>query len=221
MEVSATEPDDVLALPARAQLFHALSALRRPASTRELAGRVGRHRNTVRLHLLRMADAGLLEHRVRRHGRGRPRDEWVISAAARPGGMPPRGHAELARWLARAIRTEGEPDAIEAVGREIGHELAAEAAAHPAEVALADALAALGFAPRVQREPTGRTRFVLGNCPYREAVLENAPAVCGLHRGITRGMLDRLAPAAELDEFVVRHPERGGCAIGIAGLAPG
>ena len=49
------------------------------------------------------------------------------------------------------------------------------------------ALTALGFAP--QREPAqaGRVAFRLGNCPYRDAVRENQPVVCALHRGLTRG----------------------------------
>src|SRR5690242_13099566 len=140
-------PDDVLSLPARAELYDVLSTLLRPASTRELAGRVGRHRNTVRLHLLRMAEAGLVERRVQRHGRRRPRDEWAISVAARPARTPPRAHAQLSRWLARAMHTGGEPAAVEAVGREIGREIAPVDAGRPWEAAMGDALAALGFAP--------------------------------------------------------------------------
>ena len=34
----------------------------------------------------------------------------------------------------------------------------------------------------------------LGNCPYRDSVRENQPVVCGLHRGITEGMLTELDP---------------------------
>jgi hypothetical protein len=38
----------------------------------------------------------------------------------------------------------------------------------------------------------------LRDCPYRDAVRENQAVVCALHRGITRGLLDAIAPATEL-----------------------
>jgi predicted ArsR family transcriptional regulator len=77
---------------------------------------------------------------------------------------------------------------------------------------MTDALAALGFVPqRVDAGPA--LRFVLGNCPYREAVLQNQPAICGLHRGFTRGLLDRLGPQARLTGFVAKHPLSAGCEI--------
>ena len=215
MDPQTADRADVLATPARVALFEALADLGRPASTRELAERVSRHRNTVRLHLHRMAEAGLLEHRVERHGRGRPRDEWTVSAHARPFGRPPDGHGQLARWLARAMRTRGALEAVEEVGREIGNEIAPEPAGRSAAAAIADALAARGFAPRAEPRGDG-VRYILGNCPYREAVRENPAVVCRLHRGITRGLLDRLAPAAELAEFVAKDPERAGCVIGFA-----
>jgi predicted ArsR family transcriptional regulator len=75
MEVPAYSDDDALADPLRARLFGALGELRRPATTQELAARVERHPNTVRIQLRRLADAGLLERQVTRQKRGRPRDE--------------------------------------------------------------------------------------------------------------------------------------------------
>jgi predicted ArsR family transcriptional regulator len=79
-------------------------------------------------------------------------------------------------------------------------------------------LTALGFAP--QREPpTTRTVvFRLGNCPYREAVRENQTVVCALHRGLTRGLLDGLAPSARITGFVPEDPGRAGCLIKIGGF---
>ncbi len=78
-------------------------------------------------------------------------------------------------------------------------------------------LTALGFAPQRQRTRIGTT-FRLGNCPYRDAVKENQPVVCALHRGLTRGLLDRLSPSARLASFVPKDPERAGCLIGVEGL---
>jgi predicted ArsR family transcriptional regulator len=129
-----------------------------------------------------------------------------------PGGRPPDAHAQLSRWLARAMPGDGTLESIEATGREIGRELAASANGRPLAESLTDALAALGFAP--DRTPAGATlHFALGNCPYRDAVLQNQPAICGLHRGLTRGLLDRLSPDAELTGFVAKHPLTAGCEI--------
>ena len=220
MEIPPTPEEDLLAFPVRARLFDALAELRRPATTPELARHVGRHPNAVRTQLQKLADAGLLERRTVRRPRGRPRQEWAIARDARPAGRPPQAHGQLGRWLARAIGpgAGGGLPAIERAGREIGHELAPAAGDRPAAEALDDALAALGFAPRPERRPDDGVRFVLGNCPYRDAVRENPAAICTLHRGITEGLLDRLEPRARLADFVARDPYRAGCLIDVAGL---
>jgi predicted ArsR family transcriptional regulator len=206
---------DVLALPLRAQLFRELAAFCRPATTQELAAAAGRHHNTVRVQLQRIAAAGLVERRVTRQTRGRPRDQWAIAPDAAPGGQPPEAHGQLSRWLARAVTGPGDLQSIEAAGREIGRELAAEPDGRPPDESMRDTLTALGYAPRHEAAPD-RLRFVLGNCPYREAVLQNQPAICSLQRGITVGLLDRLAPRARLTEFTPRHPYTAGCVIEVA-----
>jgi predicted ArsR family transcriptional regulator len=60
--------------------------------------------------------------------------------------------------------------------------------------------------------------FRLGNCPYREAAAENQAVVCALHRGLTRGLLDGLAPSARIAGFVPEDPDRAGCLIAIDGF---
>ena len=167
-----------------------------------------------------MGDAGLVIRRRVAGPRGRPRDEWAVSPVARPGGDPPRAYRALAAWLARSIpATPARLGEVEAAGREVGRQLAPAGAGSPQQ-ALADALAALGFQPRAEREPDGRLSCVLGNCPYRDSVRENHDVVCTLHRGLTRGLLDRLDPAATLARFVPHDPDRAGCEIDVDGLAP-
>jgi predicted ArsR family transcriptional regulator len=208
-------PDrDVLAQPLRARLFGLLAELCRPATTHELSELAGRHHNTVRVQLQRLAAAGLVERRVVPQPRGRPRDEWAIAPGAAPGGRPPEAYGQLSRWLARAIAGPGDLAAIEATGREVGHELAGNANGRPPAESLRDALAALGFVPQTDPTPDG-LRFTLRNCPYRDAVLQNQPAICSLHRGITRGLLDRLAPDAQLTGFIAKDPRTAGCEIHI------
>jgi predicted ArsR family transcriptional regulator len=131
-----------------------------------------------------------------------------------PGGAArrPQAYGQLAEWLARAIGRSGRMADIEEGGREIGRELAPDGAGPDA---LRDALAALGFAPRQEATGDG-VRYVLGNCPYRDAVAQNRTLVCNLHRGITAGLLDRLDPSAELAGFVAKDPYEAGCLIEIA-----
>jgi predicted ArsR family transcriptional regulator len=218
MDVPFVPDDDVLAAPVRARLFAALTALRRPATTAELAERTGRHPNTTRAQLNRLADAGLVELRRVRQRRGRPRDEWVVAPGARPGGGPPQAHGHLSAWLARGLGGRERAADVERIGREIGREIAPSASGRPVDAAVLDVLAALGFAPRAERGPDD-VAFVLQTCPYRDAVSENPPLVCVLHRGVTQGLLDRLEPDARLVDFVPKDPAVAGCVIRIAPAA--
>ena len=192
--------DDVLAQPTRARLFALLQELMRPAGTEELAERLGLHVNGVRTHLARMAEAGLVSRERVPQERGRPRDGWTVAAR-------PTAYEDLGRWLVRAIPpTAEELRRVEATGREVGREIT------PADGDLFSALGALGFQPAV--EVTGdRTCYVLGHCPYADAVTENQPLVCTLHRGLTVGVLDRTAPGAELTAFEPKDPRTAGCRI--------
>jgi predicted ArsR family transcriptional regulator len=219
MEIPPTPDDDVLAAPVRHRLFKALGELRRPATTQELAVLVARHPNTVRVQLQQLADAGLLERRTTPQTRGRPRDEWAIARDAKPAGESPQAYGQLSRWLARAAGAAGDFKAIEDAGREIGRELAPEPDARATAAAMQDALTALGFAPSPEEPAPGELRFTLGNCPYRDAVRQNQPAVCSLHKGLTRGLLDRLDPKARLADFVAKDPYTAGCLIALDGVA--
>lgn len=208
----AIDPDDVLAQPTRARLFALLGELKRPTGTVELAERLELHPNGVRIHLERMEQAGLVERARVRDRRGRPPDAWAISADARPGGSDPRAYRDLGRWLARALQARPRGlRGIEETGRQIGRELAPDGAAADAD-AFATSLTALGFQPVAQPRENGAT-YCLRNCPYRDAVRENQPAICALHKGITRGLLDVLEPGAKLTAFVPHDPDRAGCMI--------
>jgi predicted ArsR family transcriptional regulator len=216
----AIDPEDVMAQPTRARLFALLGELRRPAGTVELAERLALHPNGVRVHLERLEQAGLVLRSRERRERGRPRDAWTIAPEARPGGNPPAGYSDLGRWLARAIPTApGRLRDVERAGREIGRELAPRDA-DDGELAMTATLTALGFQPHSESSPGGRVTHCLGNCPYRDAVRENQADICTLHRGITRGLLEIVAPDATLAEFVPRDPDTAGCLIALTGVAP-
>jgi predicted ArsR family transcriptional regulator len=208
---------DALGQPTRARLFAELVRLRRPAGTEELAERLDLHPNGVRRHLERLREAGLVSRERGGGERGRPRDRWLVDPAASPGGERPAAYADLAVWLARAIPAKpSRLRELERAGREIGRELAPAAIAEPLDSFRAT-LAALGFRPEAEVLSGGRLRCRLGNCPYRDSVRANADAICGLHRGITAGLLDRIEPAARLAAFEPHDPERAGCLIEATG----
>lgn len=212
-----TERDEALAQPTRARLFAMLSDLRRPAGIEELADATGLHRNGVRIHLNRLADAGLLVKSRVSGGRGRPREEFAVAPDALPGGQSPQAYRELARWLGRAVASARVGlSGIEREGRNIGRDIA-PGDGRPAVAAMQTALAALGFQPHARQDDDG-VIFELGNCPYRDAVRENQPLICTLHRGISRGLLDELAPDARLRDFVARDPYEAGCLIEVDGI---
>jgi len=213
-----TARDDALAQPTRARLFGALAELRRPAGTEELAAQLGLHPNGVRLHLERLLDAKLVRRERTRRPRGRPRDMWTIDPDAAPGGDPPSAYSDLGRWLTRLVASRRTGlRSIEATGREIGRDLAPSADAAPAEKTMHAALISLGFQPQREPGPSGEVTYRLGNCPYRDAVRENQPIVCTLHRGITRGLLDQIAPETKLAGFAPRDPDTAGCLITLRG----
>lgn len=204
--------EDALAQPTRAQIFTFLVEKRGPAGTEEVAEHFGLHPNGIRRHLERLLEGGFVTRSRVRAGQGRPRDSWAISPEAHPGGQRPRAYSDLAGWLARAIPASATRlREIERAGREIGRELAPSPSGDPAQD-FGDTLAALGFEPALSRGEGGFT-CRLGNCPYRDSARENQAVVCGLHRGLTAGILAELDPRAKLVEFEPHDPESAGCAI--------
>lgn len=211
-------PDAALAQPTRARLFALLGELKRPAGTEEMAERLGLHPNGVRLHLERLEQAGLVLRDRERRARGRPRDTWSIGPRAQPGGDPPTAYADLGRWLVRAIAAGGVgAREVEATGRQIGRELASGPAGAAPEERIYGVLVAMGFQPRRRLDDAGTLTYCLGNCPYRAAVRERQPVVCGLHRGLTRGLLDQIDPKSKLSAFVPKDPDTAGCEITLRG----
>lgn len=211
-------PGDALDQPTRARLFARLASLRRPASTDELAAELGLHPSGVRVHLERLHSAGLISRDQEPQAVGRPRDSWSIAPDARPGGEPPGAYRQLARWLTRSIpASQRRLREMETAGRQLGRELVPAGDPSSAEEAMGRTLTSLGFAPQRERKAAAVV-FRLGNCPYREAVRDNQPVVCALHRGLTLGLLDQLDPGASLKDFVAKDPDRAGCLIEVEGL---
>jgi predicted ArsR family transcriptional regulator len=215
-------PGDALSQPTRARLFALLGELKRPIGTAELAERLDLHPNGVRIHLERLQEAGLVARARASQPRGRPADAWTIAPDAQPGGRAPTAYQDLGRWLARALKARSTGvRSIEHTGRQIGRDLSPKSARAPSDThALESALTSLGFQPIVTLRHDDRLHLCLRNCPYRAAVHENQAAICALHKGITRGLLDVTHPQAKLESFVPHDPGQAGCEIELAGLKP-
>ncbi len=210
---------DPLLQPTRRRLFTELAELGRPATTPDLAARLELHPNGVRRQLGTLRDAGLVVHRRVRRSQGRPHDEWAIAPGGQPRREAPTGYRVLAGWLASAVPVnKGRLREVESAGREIGRDLGADASGPP-ERAIEDVLASLGFQPELDGPVEGRLGCRLGNCPYRDSARENREVVCTLHRGVMRGILDRVSPDAVLTKFAPKDPETAGCEVEIEGLA--
>jgi predicted ArsR family transcriptional regulator len=212
-------PGDVLAQPTRARLFRHLAAHTGPVGTKELAVELGLHPSGVRVHLERLHDAGLVSRELFSQTRGRPRYGWQVAPDARPGAAPPDTYRRLAGWLARSIPARpARLREVERAGRELGRELVPGRGGGVPEETMGRALTTLGFAPQRTGGKGGGVTFTLGNCPYRDAVQENPEVVCTLHRGLTLGLLDALAPSARLTRFVPEEPQHAGCLIEVDGF---
>ncbi|MDQ5894528.1 MAG: hypothetical protein QG596_789 [Actinomycetota bacterium] len=218
MDVTA-DSNDVLVQPTRARLFASLNDLKRPAETDELASLLDMHPNGIRNHLERMLEAGLVTREPRRHGRGRPRDVWAIDPEAAPGGDPPTAYSELSGWLVEAVeRGIANPEEIEKLGRSIGVGLADRQGDGLApEIRFRNALTAMGFQPSRSHNPDKTVTYCLNNCPYRDTARTGQPLICGLHRGITAGLIESIEPESEMIGFLIREPDRAGCEIRIRG----
>src|SRR5215211_8587049 len=125
----ANRPDELTVLKAlgdetRYAMYRELATSTAPLSAPELAERLGLHANTVRLHLDRLREAGLIEaEAVHRGTVGRPQHLYFLSAGAPGLGFDPPAHALLAGLLAAmAERIGADADDAAATGRVWGTE---------------------------------------------------------------------------------------------------
>jgi predicted ArsR family transcriptional regulator len=194
----------------RAAVMDALRQASTPLTAYDLAERLGLHANTIRFHLRRLVEAGLVhEAPAVRSGRGRPRLVYAVI----PGEAlqhEPRGYRLLAQILASHLVASA-PDAAAsaiAAGRRWGQFLTERPApfqhldARTASERLVGTFAALGFQPELAED---RRRVLLHRCPFREVAEQQPEVVCSVHLGLMRGVLAALgAPleATRLEPFV-------------------
>jgi predicted ArsR family transcriptional regulator len=168
-----------------------------PLATAEIAELLDLHPNTVRPHLERMREVGLLEVDADSRGTvGRPQNRYRLAADAPSLGLESSSMRLLASMRAAAAALGGvDPEAAAEAGR-IQGELAADGAgmsrrtdATRCVAALNDELMSLGFDPAsVDDGMTATVAFT--RCPFQELAEAYPDLVCHLHRGMIEGFVD-------------------------------
>jgi predicted ArsR family transcriptional regulator len=180
----------------RYAIYLELARSAKPLATADIAESLGLHVNTVRPHLERMRDVGLLDVQSENRGAvGRPQHRYSLAADAPSLGLEPPTFALLARMLARAAGLAGASadDAADA-GREQGRSDATRAVGRPCLDALVRELDRLGFDPAVAGDDHNAT-VAFAHCPFRELAEANPDLVCGLHRGLVEGFVETVGGA--------------------------
>jgi predicted ArsR family transcriptional regulator len=203
----------LLASPVRRRLVEALGqGSGGGRSAAQLADLVGLHVTTVRFHLDQLAAAGVVGSSVeRREGAGRPRKVYALAPG---GGREPRAEVESLRLLSgllvEALAGGGGPDRLTPAeaGRRwaLEHVPVAGADDRPADTAgrwlgklaqMVDVLEQWGYTPEVATSEGGRVADItLSHCPFLDLARENSEVVCGIHRGLIAGSLERLGENA-------------------------
>jgi predicted ArsR family transcriptional regulator len=188
----------MLADSSRYAIYQEVAGAEAPLSTAEIAARLDLHPNTVRLHLEKMREAGLLVMSSDRHGSvGRPQHCWAPGPQAPSLGLEPIGFRLLAHLLAEVAAEAGPgPDTAAGVGRRRGRERQGGPAPWGGEPRVAcvravmEELAELGFDPALDAEgDDGPVTISFTRCPFRELAALYPDVVCELHRGLTEGIV--------------------------------
>lgn len=193
----------------RYAMYRELATSTRPLSAHDLAERLGLHANTVRLHLDRLRETGLVEaEAVHRGTVGRPQHLYSLAPGAPSLGFDPPAHALLAGLLGSLAESVG-ADAADAtaIGAQWGAQLTRRSRSRSCVAVLHDELDRLGFEPAVgpgDGTAEGAVRVEFLHCPFRELAEAYPDLVCNLHRGICAGVVDA-AGGGRVAEFATLY----------------
>lgn len=215
-ETKAPEIHKALADDTRYRLYRYIGLAGRPVSIREMSRRLSLHPNTLRPHLRRLEEAGLLAHEVRKSASvGRPQTLYSVRHTEDEEG---RDYRLLAEMLCGLVRGKRALEQARDLARQWGAYLVAQGGPKPGVrlpagrnlAVLQEAMAHAGFDPRFRRLAGTGIDITLRDCPFRDLADDHRELVCTLHAGLLEGMMGNLKPPmslAELKPFV----ERGIC----------
>ena len=202
----------------RYAIYLELARAELPRSTAEIAETLGLHPNTVRPHLERMREVGLVEVEVDSRGEvGRPQHLYSLVSDAPSLGLEPPSYPLLAGLLANvAAAYAPDADDVADVGRDHGRHVAAErleAGPRGCVAAVSAELAETGFDP-VHHEDGSTTTIAFSQCPFRSLAEAFPELVCQLHRGMIEGMVDVLGER-KVERFATLA-DRNPCQVDLA-----
>jgi predicted ArsR family transcriptional regulator len=206
-EPKPLEVHNALADDTRFRLYRYLGLSGRPVAVRELSTRLSLHPNTLRPHLRRLEEAGLVAREVRKGSTvGRPQTLYFAVDRHAPEG---RDYRLLAEILAGLLPGKAASERAEALAVEWGRYLVAQGGPKPGTrlparrnlAVLQEAMARAGFDPRFRREGGQVVEISLRDCPFRDLVEDHRDLACAVHRGLLEGMLSGLKPPLRLAEF--------------------
>lgn len=200
--------------PTREAVLRAVEASSSQCTIQSLAGELGLHENTVRMHLTALLRDGFVRQssptaQAETPGPGRPAVRWE----AQP--RQSAAYVELVRVLAGQLRAESEnPSAsARAAGAAWGRSLAeqhttrASTKSRAPRDTLVEILRDEGFAPDCQGDT-----ITFRQCPLIEAAGSDSDIVCGVHLGLVTGALERLG-AHDTGSTLVPFAAPGECTL--------
>jgi predicted ArsR family transcriptional regulator len=181
-----------------------------PLSTSDIGDVLGLHVNTVRPHLERMREVGLLDVASYSRGEvGRPQNRYSLAADAPSLGLEPSPMPTLAAALLSAAHSAGlTSDEMADAGRDLGRDQGAQWSDDTTALdALIGEQARLGFDPEVV-DLEGGAVMAFANCPFRSLAEQHPDLICSLHCGMVEGLVDEMGgvEVAHFHSLVDRTP---------------
>jgi predicted ArsR family transcriptional regulator len=203
----------------RFSMYQELAGSTSALTATELSERLGLHANTVRLHLERLREAGLVDvEPVHRGTVGRPQHVYSLAAGAPGLGFDPPSYTLLAGLLASlAERVGAEAIDATAAGYAWGAEAARRTKSRSCVKALAGEMHRLGF-DQASTESGADTDIAFLHCPFRELAEAYPELVCNLHRGITEGVVDTVG-GGSVSDFATLY-DRDPCRVTVSVEVP-
>ena len=217
------EVHKALADDTRYRLYRYLRLSGRPVAIRELSTRLSLHPNTLRPHLRRLEEAGLVASEARKQaGVGRPQTLYTAVDVEGRGG---RDYRLLADVLSGLLTTSSQRSRAREMGREWGAYLVARAAPRPRRrrgtgvnlAVLQEALDGAGFDPRFRRRGASSVDITFRRCPFQDLLEEHRELVCAVHRGLLEGILGASRPPLRITAAELPGERGASCRLSTGG----
>jgi len=216
-ETRELEVHKALADDTRYRMYRYIGLAGRPVSVREMSRRLALHPNTLRPHLRRLEEAGLIAREIRKTASvGRPQTMYSIRETE----GEEADYRLLAEMLCGLVRGGRQLQEARDLAKQWGSYMVAQGGPKPGVklparrnlAVLQEAMAKAGFQPRFRREAGAGIEITLRDCPFRDLADDYRDLVCTLHRGLLEGMMAGLKPSLSIKEFRP-FAERGICRV--------